>query len=253
MQKRGKKAVVAYRGGWSKAGYLLIIIAVVPLLFWGTKVNRTQYRHTVVFADDNMSDYENKWMYANANRDYWILESEFMTRYSYPTDVVFVGDSITYRCQWNEIFPELDVKNRGIPSDTTGGVCARIDSIIKTKPGKVFIMIGINDLGADVEEEEIMNNYYSIVDSLLEVPDIRIYVESVLPVNENSGISKENIIELNGYIEKMCSEKGIEYIDLYSIFSDHSGWLADQYSMDGVHINAKGYECWKNQIRKYIY
>ena len=114
-------------------------------------------------------------------------------------------------------------------------------------------MIGINDLGADVEEEEIMNNYYSIVDSLLEVPDIRIYVESVLPVNENSGISKENIIELNGYIEKMCSEKGIEYIDLYSIFSDHSGWLADQYSMDGVHINAKGYECWKNQIRKYIY
>lgn len=209
--------------------------------------------HKVVFGDESIWDYEDKGRYAEENPAYEMLESEFMNQYSYPTDAIFAGDSIIYRCQWNEIFPEFEVKNRGIPSDTTEGLFLRVDSILKTQPKKVFIMIGINDISSGVNEEEILINYNNIVDTLSEAADIEIYVQSILPVAENHSIWKKKIVDINGRIEEMCYKKGIEYIDLYSVFVDDSGYLAEQYSMDGVHINARGYECWKNKIMDYIY
>lgn len=238
--------------------YLLVILSIFVILFLGLltfeRLCDVQQSQEVVFKDEYLMDYEDKAKCANENVAYLISESQYMTMFSYPTDVVFAGDSITYRCQWNEIFPELSVKNRGIPSDTTEGLKARIDSIIQVKPKKVFIMIGINDLAREVEDREIIDNYCNIVDALLEVPDIELYVESILPVSENGGISKEKIIEINGLIAGMCKEKGIDYIDLHQYFTDEKGWLAEQYSTeDGVHITARGYECWKNSIKDYVY
>lgn len=239
-------------------GYLLVILVVFLILTLGLltfeKWCDAQQSQEVVFKDEYLMDYKDKAECANKNIYYSICESQYMTMFSYPTDVVFVGDSITYRCQWNEIFPQLSVKNRGIPSDTTEGLRARTDSIIQIQPQKVFIMIGINDLAQNVEKKEMIDNYCSIIDALLEVPDIEIYVESILPVSERGGISKEKIIEINEFIRGICNEKEVEYIDLHQYFTDENGWLAGQYSMqDGVHINAGGYECWKNIIMDYVY
>ena len=70
------------------------------------------------------------------NRGYDGREYYYMNIYSRPTDVVFVGDSLTERVKWNELFPHLQTKNRGISSDTTEGVLARLDSVVQTEPKK---------------------------------------------------------------------------------------------------------------------
>jgi lysophospholipase L1-like esterase len=222
------------------------------VFFFKKKIGLINSCH-IEFEQDSLSNYENKMKCADKNPSYLLCESQYMTMYSYPTDVVFAGDSITYRCQWNEMFPELSTKNRGLPSDTTEGMLARLDSIIKTKPDKVFIMIGINDISLQVEERTILDNYSYILDAMAAHTDIKIYVQSILPVAPNSGISKEEILRINHAIQEVCMEKGIEYIDLYDLFSDDSGWLKGQYNGDGVHINAKGYECWRNSIETYVY
>lgn len=63
-----------------------------------------------------------------------------------PNSIVFLGDSLTFRTEWSELFPEEIVINRGIGRDTTAGVLKRLDHIIEAKPKKIFILIGVNDL-----------------------------------------------------------------------------------------------------------
>lgn len=255
MCQKNRKMFHSLGGGWSKSGFLLIAFITVMILYIVNRENDMRHSYKVVFKNAEMSNYNDKWKFAESNSDYWILETQFMTRYSYPTDVIFVGDSITYRCQWNEIFPELDVKNRGIPSDTTEGVYARLDSIIKTQPKKIFIMIGINDIAQHVEEKKILDNYCNIINKLSEKPDVKIYVQSILPIGQNNeeSIPVETIKKLNNSIKALCNDKEVKYVDLYPSFSDDEGYLLDQYSADGIHINAEGYECWMNIIKDYVY
>ena len=59
---------------------------------------------------------------------------------------LFLGDSLTEYGNWRELFPGLDIKNRGIAGDTTDGVLHRLDGITALSPDKIFLMIGINDL-----------------------------------------------------------------------------------------------------------
>lgn len=239
-------------GGEGKTKVFLFVLLFLLFILLIKKMDLKSSYH-VVFKQDSLSNYENKIKCTEENSSYLVWESQYMTMYSYPTDVVFAGDSITYRCQWNEMFPDLSIKNRGIPSDTTEGMLARLDSIIKTKPDKVFLMIGINDISLQVEEQTIIDNYSCILDIMAAYTDIEVYVQSILPVSQNSGISKEEIVRINHGIWEMCQEKEIVYIDLYDLFSDDSGWLKGQYNGDGVHINAKGYECWRNNIEAYVY
>lgn len=100
---------------------------------------------------------------AELNTQYTVKEYYFMNLYSHPTDVVFAGDSITAYCPWNELYPELSVKNRGIGSDSTTCLLSRLDSIIKTEPSKIFIMIGVNDFAYGYSVEEAYQNYLMII------------------------------------------------------------------------------------------
>ena len=61
-------------------------------------------------------------------------------------DIIFAGNSITDGSEWNELFGDKRIKNRGISGDITTGVIHRLDEIVKRKPAKVFLMIGTNDL-----------------------------------------------------------------------------------------------------------
>lgn len=80
-----------------------------------------------------------------------------------PKDIVFIGNSITNGTEWNELFPRKHVKNRGISGDTSEGVYDRLAPIVKGKPAKIFILIGINDISRDVKVEDIVLNMKRIV------------------------------------------------------------------------------------------
>lgn len=63
------------------------------------------------------------------------------------SDIIFLGNSITNGAEWAELFNNYSVKNRGISGDTCEGVYDRLESILRGHPRKVFLLIGINDLG----------------------------------------------------------------------------------------------------------
>lgn len=168
------------------------------------------------------------------------------------TEIVFVGDSITQRCDFNELFGITSSVNRGIGSDTTEGVLNRIADIIDLHPKKIFIMIGVNDLGLNVSQDIIKANYRSILSILNEkLQDTQIYVLSVLPVS-NGKIASSRIVALNSIINDLAEEYENKYIDLYTIMSE-KGELRAELTIDGVHLLGNGYLLARDALTKYVF
>jgi lysophospholipase L1-like esterase len=172
-----------------------------------------------------------------------------------------LGDSITDWCQWSEFFQNLNIKNRGIGGDRVNGVLKRLPEVMSSSPDKIFLMIGINDLGWGADIQEIVLNYKEIIQKITETsPSTTIYVQSVLPVNEQllsqnyqgSKITGKNILKLNGYLKDLSHQYKLTYVDLYPLFTANENQLDESLTFDGLHLNGKAYWIWKSAIDKYI-
>ncbi|MEJ7826742.1 MAG: GDSL-type esterase/lipase family protein [Segetibacter sp.] len=101
-------------------------------------------------------------------------------------DIVFLGNSISFWTDWNELLGTRHAKNRGIPGDLTFGVLERLDEIIDGKPAKAFILIGINDISKNISDSIIINNYKRMVNRIQSgSPKTKIYLQSLFPTNES--------------------------------------------------------------------
>jgi len=172
--------------------------------------------------------------------------------------IYFLGDSLTDDCEWNELLSNNNIKNRGINGDSTQGVLNRLNQITPSKPQKIFIMIGINDLLGNIETNIILDNYQKIIQTIrTDSPKTKIYIESILPINfeldkTKRPVTNQNISDFNNKLKDFSNNSNIFYIDLYSKFLDSSNQLDKQYTLDGIHLNGQGYLIWKNEVSKYI-
>lgn len=164
--------------------------------------------------------------------------------------IVFVGDSITARGCFQEFFTEREIVNRGIGSDVAEGIYNRIDQIIKLRPEKIFIMVGVNDVYKAIDIEESIQFVRLTCEKIhYELPNTKIYIQSVLPTSDRE--YEESIRNLNEGYKQLSDELGIEYIDLYPLYA-YDGEQKTELFCDGTHLNGSGYLLWINSIRDYI-
>ena len=175
-------------------------------------------------------------------------------------DIIFVGNSITDGSEWNELFDDKRIKNRGISADITAGVIHRLDEIVHRKPAKVFLMIGTNDLARNIPEDSVVKNILIIADYLRQqTPATKLYIQSILPVNDVYGKftghtnKATQINKVNAQLQSKAAEKKYTYIDLYTPFSDQKGKLKAELSNDGLHLKGTAYLLWKHLIYPYVY
>lgn len=167
-------------------------------------------------------------------------------------EIIFLGNSITDIGEWAEIWQDPRVKNRGISGDNTFGVLARLDEVVASRPRKVFVMIGINDLSKNTPDSVVVANHKKICQRIRAAsPRTRLYVQSILPTNGSFAEFKrhqgkdDRIRAVNAALQKLCAEMRLTYVDLYSRFVDGEGMLDKRYTNDGLHINGAGYVLWK--------
>jgi lysophospholipase L1-like esterase len=198
--------------------------------------------------------YYNKLMKPYINKYYRAKVSHFKTLNQEKAEIVFIGDSLTDRCEWSELLERKEVANRGIDSDTTDGILNRISDVTSLKPRKVFIMIGINDLCYQKSIDYIANNYQKIIKQIKkEIPGAQIYMQSLLPtVHSMVPIPREDIIELNKRIQQLSDNRNIFYVNINQSLVDKHGDLKSEYTCDGAHLNGEGYVVWKETLRKYL-
>ena len=164
-----------------------------------------------------------------------------------PDDIVFLGDSITEGGPWEELFPDLRVRNRGVGGDTSEGALARLEQVSRATPAKVFLLIGTNDLFRGDSEDEIVANITEILDRLKqETPDTEVYLQSVLPRAPSYRAAVE---ALNARLSEVALERGSAWVDLYTAFLDpQTGGIRAELSNDELHLLGPGYALWKEQI-----
>lgn len=173
------------------------------------------------------------------------------------SQIIFMGDSITEECEWAELLQNPSIKKRGISGDTTDGILNRLDEVVETKPKKIFLMVGVNDLIHSTKSvQEIAANYQQI---LLEVktksPNTKVFIQSILPVNNSQAfwIDNRRVLELNLQLIRLAHELSFQYIDLILHLSDSHEQLDARYTSDGLHLNGHAYLVWKEAIKKYVF
>ena len=174
--------------------------------------------------------------------------------------VIMLGNSITEGGNWKKLLKDSSVINRGISGDVTFGVINRLDDIVKRKPSKVFLLIGINDLSRNTPYEVILENLFSIVAKIRAgSPKTQIYVQSILPTNEtfknflpNFKGKESGIITVNTQLGRYGEKMNYVFIDLHTKFLDATGKMDGKYVTDGLHLNPLGYQHWVSILQPYL-
>jgi len=220
----------------------LIVVVILVLSYFSGRV-RTVVYHSILHG--NVSKVTYKMSYENRQSIFNIMPEDTSAIY-------FIGNSIIAGIEWNELFNNIHIKNRGIGGDLTNGVLSRINEIAIARPQKVFLLIGINDLLQKIEHKNIIDNYKRILEIIQsKSPNTKIYLQSIMPVN-SKGVKSDDIIKVNKELNRLCTDINCNYIDLFSLFKNEKNELKEEYSFDGVHINGKGYEIWEYKIRQYL-
>lgn len=187
---------------------------------------------------------------------YWRERTSLFRTFTHQPQVVMIGDSLTDGAEWAEMFPQQDIVNRGIDSDTTEGVLARLDDILRVKPRQAFVMVGINDFAdAHREVDAVFASYRSIV-SRLDQGGVKVTVQSTLPCNVAKAAWKScaslnpRIRQLNTRLASLASTR-VRFVDLWPLLAVN-GELNSDYTHDGVHLNGEGYRQWKRGIAPFM-
>lgn len=114
---------------------------------------------------------------------YYILQKRSLfEKFDCSNKIVFIGDSLTDGCEWNELLERTDIVNRGINSDTTDGILNRLNGCLLQKPKGIFITVGTNDIYRGVSMATIQSNYAEIIKNISDL-HIPLFVQSTLYIN----------------------------------------------------------------------
>lgn len=181
----------------------------------------------------------------------------FMSMPDQQKEIVFVGNSITEMGEWQELLQGLPVVNRGISGDVTYGVLARMDEVLKSKPEKIFLLSGVNDLKRGIPVDTIAKTIGRILKKVKdESPATRLYLQGVLPVNEGmlaaaySKVKNTLIIELNKRLKALADIYQYQYVDLSPALADSDGQLKKENTQDGLHLWPQAYIKWVNLLKE---
>lgn len=176
-------------------------------------------------------------------------------------DIVMIGNSLIENGgNWSKLLRTKHVVNRGIRGDEAMGIYDRLFQILPGKPRKIFLLTGPNDVSHDLSAEEIVKRIGMIVDKIHhESPTTKVYLQSVLPINES--FKRYKLLkgktcvfpEINTLLKRLAKEKRVTFINLFPLFAEEDRpVMKAEYTHDGLHLKKAQYKRWAKAIKKYI-
>ncbi len=185
----------------------------------------------------------------------------------YFSDAVFIGDSRTMG-----LFEYGGLEETSTFYASTGLTIYKLfeSPIVQTPEGKitveealsqrqfakVYLMIGINEMGTGTVET-FMEKYKESIERIRELqPDAIIYLQGIIRVttkrsDEGDYINNVAIEERNIEIEKLANYVDIYYLDVNPLIVDETGGMDPTYTFDGVHLRAQHIYIWKDFLKQH--
>ncbi|MBR5579152.1 MAG: hypothetical protein IKW28_09195, partial [Lachnospiraceae bacterium] len=185
----------------------------------------------------------------------------FTSDNSYFSDALFIGDSRTEGLrEYGNLGQATVLADSGMSIYRLWKATFTIDNkkqtleqiLTEKKFGKVYLMLGINELGYD--RDQTINKYREALSRIEEAqPEAFIFLMANLHVTDekakNSDIyNNTNINQMNQRLEELAKEKGYMYLDVNPVFDDENGNLSKKYTVDQAHILGIYYTDWGNWI-----
>ena len=170
---------------------------------------------------------------------------------SYFDDAVFIGNSRTEGLKmYSGLTKATFITEVGLTvktiftdyCDISGGYKNLCFSELDSREfSKVYIMLGMNELGW-VYESVFKEDYGKIIDKIREInPDAKIYIQSIIPVSKwkdsnDTTYTIYNVDRLNTQLRALADEKEVHYVDVAEGLMDEEGYLPYEATLDGVHL-----------------
>ncbi|WP_281542933.1 SGNH/GDSL hydrolase family protein [Maribacter aestuarii] len=165
-----------------------------------------------------------------------------------PVNIVMLGNSITFAGDWQDELKRKDVFNGGKPGWTTQQLSWVIKNfIVPYKPRVCFFKGGINDYSLGIGTDRIYENMTVIMDSINVVGTKPVYTTTLY----QRGVEERNreIDLLNARMQKFCSERGYDFMDLRP-FLCKEGDILDAYVQDdNTHLKPEAYPRWAEAMK----
>ncbi len=186
---------------------------------------------------------------------------------SFFADAAFVGDSRTdglhlyggirqgdYLCKTSmSVFHLNDSKY----SVTLNGREVTVMQALQAKRyGKVYIMLGLNELGYPASSYETQLSAF--LDQVIAAqPDAVVYLELMPPVNDTMTAQdwqkNANVDVFNEINARLAADKRVALLNVAEVYRDAGGQLKQEYaSSDGCHFQAEAYSYWADYLRNHV-
>lgn len=202
---------------------------------------------------------------------YWFglpVEESDPVEESWFEDAVFLGDSRTEGLQiysglhtgdffWHRgmtVFRVDDPEKKVI--EVQDEKMTMMEALAQKSYAKVYIMIGVNELGYPVSSYD--KGLREMVDRVKELqPGAVIYLQTLPPVNEQvaadnglgSYVNNANVNAFNDVVVQTARDKEVALLDVASAFRTEQGDLAADMAADGVHFRKAGYQLWYEYLK----
>ena len=182
-------------------------------------------------------------------------------------DILFLGNSITQgfggnrrlvtykpgKAAADSCFTHLRWESAGISGDRTETLLWRIRNggYGKSEPAYVFITIGVNNIIAGHQVNDIAEGIKSVVqESKREFPDSKIVLFGLLPVGLEKESERRQKCDAIHQLLKLQNWGDVLYVNPTPWFTQENGELKTElYGGDYLHLTTKGYEVWCQHIK----
>ena len=133
------------------------------------------------------------------------------------------------------------------------------EAVALKKPRILVITVGVSGGAGRLSRESFVSIYRELLLSVRKAsPETKLLVQSLLPLSDQSvkhykRLTKEAVVQANGWVRKLCAELQIPYVDTHAKLIDpNTGYLKPEYQNDEyMHLTAQAYEVILANLRAY--
>ena len=174
---------------------------------------------------------------------------------TFPKDaILFVGSSSIRLWATAEAFPGKPVINRGFGGSELSDVIYYFDRVIRPySPSLIILYGGDNDIANGKSAEQVFADYRELVGLIRShLPDAELVFISIKPSTSRWEYWPV-MVEANRLVREFAEEhRNLGFADLATPLLRKDGQPKNVYRADGLHLNKKGYELWREALAPFL-